>query len=46
MRVTQQELREITGAEDAHLLREVNLAARYVDDVGFVAQLRHLQVRV
>ena len=45
MRVTQQELREITGADDVLLLHEVNLAARYVDDVGFIAQLHRLQVR-
>lgn len=44
MRVTQQEIREILGVADVRLLHELNLAARYIDDVGFVAQLQHLQV--
>lgn len=43
MRVTQQEITEITGSEDVKQLTEISLANRYVDQLGFVCEMDQLQ---
>eukprot|EP01052_Picozoa_sp_SAG31_P009147 SAG31_NODE_476_length_15154_cov_24.796878_1_plen_367_part_10 len=43
MRVTRQEIQEITGVEDAEQLTEISLSNRYVDQLGFVCEMVWLQ---
>eukprot|EP01045_Picozoa_sp_COSAG04_P015786 COSAG04_NODE_1274_length_7465_cov_4.194542_2_plen_846_part_00 len=43
MRVTKAELQDITGSDDPTKLVELNLANKYVDDLGYCSKLTQLQ---
>jgi Leucine-rich repeat (LRR) protein len=43
MRVTRQEIEEATGCADARELIELNLASKFVHDLGYIGKLTKLQ---
>ena len=46
MRLTKQELEDITGSSNLGALVDLNLANRHVHDLGYLANLSQLQVGV
>ena len=43
MRLTRQEIEESTGCDNVAELVELNMASRYIDDLGYIAKLTKLQ---